>query len=59
MNRNQTPKVIVFTTPSAFVAKINHVKIPDNYVKVAMAEYFHDSSYFEKSRRSAVLTLKT
>ena len=45
MNRNQTPKVIVLMTPKDFVAAINHVKMPASKVKVAIAEYFHESSY--------------
>ena len=59
MNRNQTPKVIVFITPNDFIAAINHVKIPDNNVKVAIADHFHESSYLSNLRRSAVLTTKT
>ena len=45
MNRNQTPKVIMFTAPNDFVAAINQVMMPDSKVKVAIAEYFHESSY--------------
>ena len=59
MNRNQTPKVIVFITPNAFVAAINQVKMPESEVKVAIAAYFHESSYLSYLRRKAVLTLIT
>ena len=45
MNRNQTPNVIMFTAPNDFVAAINQVMMPDSKVKVAIAEYFHESSY--------------
>ena len=59
MNRNHTPKVIVFITPNAFVAVINQVKMPDSKVKVAMADHFHDSSYLSYFFRRAVLTTNT
>ena len=45
MNRNQTPKVIMFTAPNDFVAEINQDMMPDSKVTVAIAEYFHESSY--------------
>ena len=59
MNRNQTPKVIMLTAPNDFVAAINQVMMPDSKEKVAIAEYFHESSYLSYLRRKAVLTLNT
>ena len=59
MNRNHTPKVIVFITPNAFVAQINQVIMPDSKVKVAIADHLNDNSYLSYYFRRAVLTTKT